>query len=89
MFGRYGLNSPGECEFVGSVQIISERFGSEGRNGTGMLHWTICRDSECAVARASSSDERVREIAMTVALKVLSRNEVAARPIPLCRPTIN
>ena len=80
------MNGPGECEFIGSVQIISERLGSEGPNGTGMLHsGTICKASGCAVARASSSDERVREIATTVALNVLSRDEVAARPIPLCR----
>ena len=49
----------------------------------------ICKVSGCAVARAFNSDERVREIAMTVALNVLSRNEVAARPIPLCRRKIN
>ena len=71
------------------MQIISERLGSEGLNGTGMSHWTICKASGCAVARASSSGERVREIAMTVALNVLSRDEVAARPIPLCRPKIS
>jgi hypothetical protein len=49
-----------------------------------MLHWTICKLSGCVLARAFSSGERVREMAMTVALNVSSKIEVAARPIPLC-----
>ena len=54
------------------------------RPDTGMSHWTICRVSGCASARAFSSTERVREMATTVALNDFSRIEVAARPIPLC-----
>jgi hypothetical protein len=88
ILGRHRLYGPGECDFIGSVQIISERLGREDATETGMLHWTICKVSGCASARAFSSDERVREMAMTVALNLSSKNEVAARPIPLFRRRI-